>query len=50
MIKNDIQLSMMLEMNNPPKNVYFSYDDKKTKKGTSGKLRTATSKGRTGKN
>ena len=37
--KNDIQLSMMLEMSNPPKNVYYSYDDKKTKRGVSGKTR-----------
>merc|ERR1711957_636132 len=34
--KNDIQLSMMLEMNNMPKNVYLSYDDKKGKRGVSG--------------
>ncbi len=40
---------MMLEMNNPPKNVYYSYDDKKGKRGVSGKTRIATSKGRTGK-
>ena len=46
MMKNDIQLSMMLEMGNPPKNVYFSYEDKKSKKGVSGRTRTATSKGR----
>ena len=31
---------------NPPKNVYYSYEDKKSKKGVSAKTRTATSKGR----
>ncbi len=31
---NDIQLSMILDMNTQPKNVYFSYDEpKKVKKG-----------------
>jgi len=30
LLNNDIKLSMILEMNNPPKNVYFSYEEKKT--------------------
>ncbi len=43
---NDIQLSMILEMNNQPKSVYYSYEEKKTKKaGVSAKMR-ATTKGR----
>jgi hypothetical protein len=29
---NDLKLSMMLDMNNPPKNVYFSYEEKSKKK------------------
>ncbi len=31
---NDIKLSMMIDMNNQPKNVYFTYDDKPKKKST----------------
>jgi hypothetical protein len=31
---NDIKLSMMIDMNNQPKNVYFSYDEKPKKKST----------------
>jgi hypothetical protein len=33
LVNNDIKLSMMLDMNNPPKNVYFSYEEKAKKKG-----------------
>jgi hypothetical protein len=44
---NDIKLSMMIDINNEPKNVYFSYDEKPKKKSTA--VNTAKRPG-TGKN